>query len=396
MRTTGLRLSDLLLLATRIFAVKPTRALLTVLGTSIGIATVVFLVSLGYGLQYLLLGRLITTEDSLLSISASFPPEAERTITEEQLSLVRVVPEVKEATGVAELSGELRGRGATGVVVVRLVAPQYFRISGNMPDIGIPHPEGVVLSSQAVQLLSATPQNILGERVELTVYSVVDGALVPTQGAGSFVVTGVISDELEPPLAMVPASAFPLKGMEYKEIYVLAKGADSLEGVRTELLNKGYLISARADLVAQTQKILNIVTIVLGVFGVAALVVSAVGMFNTMIVSFMERIYEVGIMKSLGARNRDIQSLFLIEALLMGLLGGIVGILLGVGGGELVNLGVNILSAKLGGEPLELFLTPLWFLSLVLGISAFIGLFAGFWPARKATLLSPKEAFLRK
>jgi putative ABC transport system permease protein len=86
----------------------------------------------------------------------------------------------------------------------------------------------------------------------------------------------------------------------------------------------------------------------------------------------------------------------LIEALLMGLLGGIVGILLGVGGGELVNLGVNILSAKLGGEPLELFLTPLWFLSLVLGISAFIGLFAGFWPARKATLLSPKEAFLRK
>jgi ABC-type antimicrobial peptide transport system permease subunit len=156
------------------------------------------------------------------------------------------------------------------------------------------------------------------------------------------------------------------------------------------------IISARIDLVNQAQKILNIITIVLGVFGVAALTVSAVGMFNTMIVSFLERTYEVGVMKSLGAMDSDVRNLFLMESAIMGLAGGVSGILLGVAGGQLFNFGLNILAHRLGGESIKLFYTPTWFIVLVLVSSTFIGLFAGFWPARRASGLSPKEAFLRK
>jgi len=80
----------------------------------------------------------------------------------------------------------------------------------------------------------------------------------------------------------------------------------------------------------------------------------------------------------------------------MGLAGGVSGILLGMGGAQLFNLGVNILAHRLGGPSVKLFFTPTWFILLVLVSSSFIGLFAGFLPARRASGLSPKEAFLRK
>ena len=81
---------------------------------------------------------------------------------------------------------------------------------------------------------------------------------------------------------------------------------------------------------------------------------------------------------------------------MLGFLGGVGGIILGVSMGQLGNFIITTLSTRLGGEPIELFITPLWFMGLIIGISILIGLVAGFWPARKAATLSPKEAFVRK
>ena len=124
--------------------------------------------------------------------------------------------------------------------------------------------------------------------------------------------------------------------------------------------------------------------------------VSAIGMFNTMIVSFMERTYEVGVMKSIGATDSDIRNLFLMESLIMGTAGGGVGILLGIAAGQAVNLVLNILAKRFGSEPFNLFITPIWFILLILLTSAMIGVISGFLPSRRASHLSPKEAFLRK
>ena len=78
----------------------------------------------------------------------------------------------------------------------------------------------------------------------------------------------------------------------------------------------------------------------------------------------------------------------------MGFLGGIGGIILGVGIGQIANFGLSLLATRLGGKPFEAFITPLWFVGLILASSSLIGLISGFWPARRASFLSPKEAFV--
>ena len=256
----------------------------------------------------------------------------------------------------------------------------------------------MVLTSQALKILGLPPDvTSLTKTVEITVYyTKPDGTVDIVQTTTQPAIVGIIVDEAEPPIAFISPSIVSIPPPIYKEVYVKAKDLTGVERLRDVLIAEGMLISARIDLVNQAQKILNIITIVLGVFGVAALTVSAVGMFNTMIVSFLERTYEVGVMKSLGAMDSDVRNLFLMESMIMGMAGGVAGIAMGMGGGAIVNFGINILAKRLGGEPVDLFFTPTWFILLVLGSSSIIGLLAGFWPARRASGLSPKEAFLRK
>src|SRR3989338_8819287 len=124
----NLGFADLIRLSTRIFAVKPMRTILTIFGTSIGIGTVVFLISLGYGLQYILLGKLVTTQDSLITLQASFPQEAGLTITKQQVLDIDALPNVSEVSLVAEYSGELVHKDSTGLIVVKAVTSDYFRL----------------------------------------------------------------------------------------------------------------------------------------------------------------------------------------------------------------------------------------------------------------------------
>ena len=173
---------------------------------------------------------------------------------------------------------------------------------------------------------------------------------------------------------------------------------DTLECVKecSSSFEGGFLVSAKIDLVNQAKKITTAITVILMVFGTAALLVSAIGMFNTMIVGFLERIYEVGVMKSLGATDSDVQNLFLVESVIIGFLGGLIGVGLGVGIGTLVNMVMSSLSIAQGGSRLTLFITPFWFAFATLVLSSVIGILSGFWPSRRAAFLSPREAFVRR
>src|ERR1700733_11190725 len=104
----NLGFKDLLRLSTRIFTVKPTRTILTILGTSIGISTVVFLISLGYGLQYILLGKLITSQDSLITLQATYPQESNIQLDPGQVDELSKLPKVGETVPLAEYSGEVK------------------------------------------------------------------------------------------------------------------------------------------------------------------------------------------------------------------------------------------------------------------------------------------------
>lgn len=397
-----LRLRDLFNLSLRVFRVRPLRTILTILGISFGIGTVLFLVSFGYGLQYILIGKLAATEDSLVSLEAFYPGESNLNITSENIKDIAALPEVAEVSPVAEFTGEVKSDGISGFLLVRIVNPNYFRLSGLTLDIGsafVEEEKAALVSNQALKLLNLKEDDFsLGKKINVKALyqgedsSEVKAAEVPFP----LYIKGIISDEFQPPFVIIPSSAIIDKPPFYQKIFIKAKDIDGIEILRDKLIEKGFLISARIDLVNQAKKIMTIITVVLGVFGVTALVVSAIGMFNTMVIGFMERIFEVGIMKSIGATVSDIRNLFLMESLIMGLLGGMGGILTGVLAGESFNLGLNFLAKYLGGKPVSLFIYPINFIILIVALSGLVGILSGFWPARKAAKLSPKQAFLRK
>lgn len=403
MEPKHLRFSELFKLSLRTFKLKPIRALLTILGMSVGIGAVLFLVSLGYGLQYILIGKLVTTEDSLITMEASYPSESDLAIKKEVLTDVYKIPGVTEVSPIAEFPGEIRTGDYSGLVLTRIVEPSYFRLTGINPELGSVIVDGesaAVFTSQSLGLVNmgATSTNSIGKELGLKVFYQADDdpILDESDSKKPLVVKGIIVDEQQPPMAIVYGSVLNKQPDEFRKLLVKAESVEVVEFVRDQLISKGFIVSARIDLVNQAKKIMNIITGVLGVFGVTALIVSAIGMFNTMIVGFMERIYEVGILKSIGATDADVRNLFLLESSVMGFLGGAGGVLIGVGGGKLVNLILTVVAVKLGGKSFELFITPWWFVGGVMVLSIFIGLMSGFWPARRASGLSPKEAFIRR
>ncbi|MBI3634184.1 MAG: ABC transporter permease [Candidatus Yonathbacteria bacterium] len=393
---------DLLKLSLRVFRTKPTRTILTILGMSVGIGTVVFLVSLGYGLQYILIGRLITSEDSLVTVEASYPSESGKSIDIDKLEETRKMEQVDTVSPVGEFLGEIsiadRPRGI--IPIMRVVRSSYFKLAGVSPDIGDPFTEdapGAILSAKALQLFGlSSDKSILGKEITGSVYYPTRDGGTENINISTIKIRGVITDDREDPLVYIPYSSVSAEPTSFKSMLIKAKDINFVEPIRDSLSKEGFLISAKVDLVNQAKKITNALTIVLMVFGIAALIVSAIGMFNTMIVGFLERIYEVGVMKSLGATDADVQNLFLMESFIIGFLGGISGLALGMGAGSFVNFIISTLSTGHGGVALTLFITPYWFIGGTLILSSSIGIISGFWPSRRASFLSPREAFVRK
>jgi putative ABC transport system permease protein len=403
LKSNGLASTDIIRLAVRVFKTKPLRTSLTIFGMSIGIATVLFLVSLGYGLQYILIGKLVTTEDSLITMEVSYTAESNLKINAEGLKDITAMPLVGEVSPVGEFSGELRIASTTGLVGTRIISPSYFRLTGLKATEGDNLKEGeseIMLNAQAVKLLglSASSTSILGSVANVVVdYDENGGSKVEQVGLiRPSKIVGIGGDDSQPPTVLVPLDQMSKQPPYFKSVLVKAKTIDDVTKLRDQLLEKGFAVLARIDLVNQARQVTNIFTMILGIFGVTALIVSSLGMLNTMIVGFMERIYEVGVMKSLGATDSDIKKIFLMESSIMGFLGGVCGVVIGVGGGKLINLILSIVAVHFGGTAISLFMTPWWFVIFIIFTSFFIGTISGFWPAKRAALLSPKEAFIRK
>jgi putative ABC transport system permease protein len=142
-----------------------------------------------------------------------------------------------------------------------------------------------------------------------------------------------------------------------------------------------FTIRNQTDLAATATATSEILTVLLASIASVSLLVGGIGIMNIMLVSVTERTREIGIRMSVGARGRDILTQFLIEALVLSLLGGITGILLGVGGSSAIS--------SFAKWP-----TIITAFSIILsfGFSIAIGIFFGFYPARKAALLNPIEA----
>jgi putative ABC transport system permease protein len=142
-----------------------------------------------------------------------------------------------------------------------------------------------------------------------------------------------------------------------------------------------FTIRNQTDLAATATATTDILTILLASIASVSLLVGGIGIMNIMLVSVTERTREIGIRMSIGARSRDILTQFLIEALVLSLLGGIVGIILGVVGSSIIS--------SLAKWPT---IVTAFSIILSFGFSIAIGIFFGFYPARKAAMLNPIDA----
>jgi putative ABC transport system permease protein len=130
----------------------------------------------------------------------------------------------------------------------------------------------------------------------------------------------------------------------------------------------------------------------LGIFGSLALVVASLGIVNTLVMAILERRREIGILKALGAADRDVRRLFFVEAGAMGLLGGICGVVIGWLIGHAINLGTNIYLARRDLPAISVTAVPWWMVAAAIGFSILVSLAAGMYPASRAARLDPVQA----
>ncbi len=404
------------------------RSFLTALGVAIGIAAVVSLISITEGMRVRILGevRAMGSDTLMILPGTSKTPtsiaqleEMSRTsvkvgvLTEKDLREVEKVDEVEVASPQLGMSffSLLRGamKGKAKVVYRREV--RYLPVLGVVPSKQVKVEnaevvEGRYLSDNdkyAAVLGWKIAKEAFGEDVKV-------GKKIEINGK-DFTVVGVLEEtgqrlELTDYTVYIPMDAArQIFANEFKEdeislIVVKIKENEDVQEVANkieEILMKSRDIKTEEEkdftvLTPQyTAKVVNNIILVLDIFlgSIAAisLIVAGVGIMNTMFTTVREKVREIGIMKAIGARNRQILVLFLWEAVIIGLLGGI----LGLGMSIVLSQGISHIGTTFSGRPLLVVITP----QLVIGASLFsalIGILSGIVPAYKASKLEPAVA----
>ena len=191
----------------------------------------------------------------------------------------------------------------------------------------------------------------------------------------------------------IPDQPLQKNGKPYKEIFYssLQVNVDNMENVmevQQAIGDMGYEAYSNMEWIESDMQMMNIVQAVLGGIGAVSLLVAAIGITNTMMMSIYERTKEIGIMKVIGCRIRDIQALFLIEAGYIGLIGGT----LGVGLSYILSLVINriISQTEMGFDHISVI--PVWLGAVSVAFAILIAMLAGFFPSVRAMKLSPLAA----
>ena len=183
------------------------------------------------------------------------------------------------------------------------------------------------------------------------------------------------------------------KENKYDEMKVSVSDMKYVQDVQDQIKELGYEAYSLTDALESMKKTSGLIQAVLGGIGAVSLFVAAIGITNTMVMSIYERTKEIGVMKVIGAQLKDIKRLFLFEAAMIGLFGGILGIGLSYGISVIINSVLSGMSSETGYYGVTLLSDIPYWLSLAgMGFSTLIGLIAGYYPAVRATKLSALEA----
>jgi putative ABC transport system permease protein len=334
------------------------------------------------------------------------PPVAPKVVlTTVVANNIKNLPSVEDAIPNYQGQVTLEGKGKSTTIRIFAMNPQkvYSIVPNAEFDEGSVitsnDPSAVMLSENVARPPGeAFPFAVIGQALQAK-YSFVDESGVQKVNSRSFVVRSVMKQTGNPTVdnaAILPldsVNSLMNKGNRFDGIVVIAKNTDLVEEAESEIRklygNDIGITSAQAILKTIREFTSGITSFMLSI-AVVALLVGAVGIITTLYTSVMERTREIGTMKAIGAQSRDILSLFLSEAIMIGVIGASVGIMVGIAGGFVLTTTMASDGPAITPVYFPNDLAMVWFLSV--GLSAL----AGFYPALKAARLPPIVALRRE
>ncbi len=376
------------------------RTILTILGVTIGIGAIVFLVSIGFGLQNLSKQRITTLEAlTVIEVRAGQGPEHE--LTKEAVEKFQAINGVKGVSVAYYLTAKATIKGSEIQARVIGIDPKFQEVEDISVTLGKPlqdpNNKEAIVSRATLKIFELTEASeFLGKEISLDI-TVLDkeGKVVEVDNPATkqkLKIVGITAEDKSNYIYMPINLLQPLNLETYNSVKVKVDSKEKVKPVRQTIESLGYPTTSIEETVAQIDKIFLIIKLILGGFGMIALLVASIGIFNTMTIALLERTHEIGIMKAIGATDSDIKKMFIVEAATIGLVGGIFGVIGGYLGALLTNALVNFLAVTFGGQAYKLFEVPLWFAVGSIVFSFFVSTIAGIYPARRASKLNPIEA----
>jgi len=393
------------------------RSLLTMLGIVIGVGAVIAVVALGTGAQQAVKDRIAALGTTLLTVQpgqqrgqgVAIAGAVQRltiadakAVDERATSLIAVQPEMRSSQQV------VYGNKNTNTTIVG-TTPNYLEVrkytlrTGKMftsaDDEG--RQRVAVLGNTVIQNMGiTTPEAVIGEviRIRGTQFTVV-GVMAPKGQANAF------QDPDDEILVPIQTARFRVNGSDrLNSISALAETEEKIPDAMADIqrvlrrqhkirqgLPNDFQIRNQSDILTTTQETTQVMTYLLAGIAAVSLLVGGIGIMNIMLVSVTERTREIGIRKALGATRVNILLQFLIEAVVLCVLGGVIGIGLGAGGAAIMSRTAGY-STQVSPSAVVLAFAFSAFVGVAFGFSACIGLFFGIYPARRAAYLNPIEA----
>lgn len=394
----------LLHIAWRNIVTKKLRSALTILGVVIGVGAIFFLLSLGLGIQNLVTNEIIGSS-SVKSIDITSPNSKIVKLNQETSDKIKNLGNVDSLGNSYSFAGSLKFNNSDNDVIVYGLDSNYQELSKLVVPEGrllkSDDTDSILVNKSALQSIGIKdPKQAIGKQVDLliplkTTVSETSGNKDAIQG--TFKVVGIV-DSGAGGEVFVQSSLFDQAGVEqYSQIKLIVKDTNDIPSLRKQIESMGLETVSLIDTIDQINQIFKYFNLVLVSLGAIGMIVSILGMFNTLTISLLERTKEIGLMLALGGRKRDMRRLFIIEAVLLSLVGSITGIILSIIVGVAINFAMNHLATGRGvGESFDLFATPMW---LVLGLTLFmvlVGLIVVFIPSRRAENINPIDALRRE
>ncbi len=377
------------------------RTLLTMLGIIIGITSVVSVVALGQGAQQKVIKDISSMGTNVIDVNPGKDWGDEdaasiQTLVPSDLEALKAQVYVDSASPATDGSQLLRYRNVTANASVNGVGEQYFRVKGYELAKGVAfNADDVKQQAQVAVIDQNTNKKFFAK--EDPIGKIIFIGSLPCRVIG-------VTKEKDGPMgnssnleAWIPSSAAMnrLLGQQYfSSITVRVKEGISNQIAEQSIIKllkqrhgrKDFYTNSSDSIMKTINKTTTTLTLMISAIAVISLVVGGIGVMNIMLVSVTERTHEIGIRMAVGARQEDIMQQFLIESVLVCLLGGMIGIILSYGVGMVFSLFVTSFAMKF---------------SIMSIVSAFlcstlIGVIFGFLPARNAARLDPIEALARE